>query len=511
MLRLPLELLTAIADLLDDKSDLLSLAYASKHLYSVSIPILWKSLVVNQLCVSRTLNDHEQYFEDIPFHMHSYQSFKRSIRNNWISSLALASIQELTVTLPPSELPSQMVTAEIVRNKFATRLRKVYVIDSPGNNMKYSPRDLFEAIAERNKNKSKNQKIEIVIYNTRQARIDQMIQTGVVDSVKDLDISLNHNSSDEYTDFATALKRMSSQLARLTIHDLHTGFTDSLPAESVNLEFCKSLKSLTSLTHLSLPNSMSSSFRPVWIPNSTTSLVLHTHFPHLWRSYTSDTELNNGDNDLHLTSLQLSIPHLDPKATLCIPIHTLTSLDLWTESCATQFTSSLIQHNPHLKTIRLSHCSSEILDCIAEFAPHLEALIVDDLNYLMGPNTSSSIIRAPHYIDDSFMAAHYIFEVEKTARSVKRLLEQCIGIRIVFLTIPLESVPKLKLPNATKRLVFVKDRASHLIKNRLDVEAHPVEDSAKTRGLKVLNTYLYFLRHQELRVRMRCNVWEIAV
>lgn len=402
LLDLPHEIIQHIADHVGSSRDLISLAQTCSTLYSFAMPLIWADLVVDHSRVCRKFNYDYSVNDSCPEDAESWNSFLDSAETS--DSAPLQFVRSLTINMPVSSDTQKQLFARLGRlfalghNSGALALiKKIYVMDSPLANNTGLALDLTTCV-------TAAPNAEITIYNTVLSRLEQLvIQQCLGARITDINISVR---AAEFGFFADILKPMRAGLQKLTItdtpHDLSlwpiSNFTASQSSPSMTLaledrqkgytEFSIALRQLGRLTHLALPNSMDTVFKLDWLPASTTSLVCHTLFDTLWlpQALSKPRTLLPSSLPSGVTSLQLSVPITKPidESRLVVPFTNLTSLDLWTATCVSDFTCRLITASRGtLQSIRLSHIDADILACIAETqAASIKTLIVDDWDYI---------------------------------------------------------------------------------------------------------------------------------
>lgn len=368
------------------------------------MPLIWADLVVDHSRVCRKFNYDYSISDSCSGDAESWDIFLDSAETS--DSAPLQFVRSLTINMPVSSDTQEQLFAHLGRlfalghNSGALSLiKKIYIMDSPLANNTGLALDLTKCV-------TAAPNAEITVYNTVLSRLEQLvIQQCLGARITDINISVR---AADFGFFADILKLMRAGLQKLTItdtpHDLslwpisNFSASQSSPGMALALEdrqkgyteFSTALRQLGRLTHLALPNSMDTVFKLDWLPVSTTSLVCHTLFDTMWLPQAVSKSRALLPPSLPLTSgvtsLQLSVPITKPidESRLVIPFTNLTSLDLWTATCVSEFTCRLITASRGtLQSIRLSHIDADILACIAETqATSIKTLIVDDWDYI---------------------------------------------------------------------------------------------------------------------------------
>ncbi|KAF5102893.1 hypothetical protein D0Z00_000151 [Geotrichum galactomycetum] len=411
LLDMPHEIVQLIAAHVDSSQVLISLAQTCSTLHSFAMPLLWADLVLDSSRICRKTS-YDYHFDDgrtssagttAP---DSWEVFLTSAET--ARGMPLQYVRSLTINIPVSQDAQIQLFARLHRlvlsglnNGALAALKKIYIMDSPLASDSGVAIDLAACAAA-----APNAKI--TIYNTVLSRLEQfVVQQHLGARIADINISVRIA---EYNHFAKVLDQMRPGLQKLTITDSPHEFSlrpiNNFDASSSNTslalaheenkkkyaQFAAALRRLDCLTHLALPNNMDSVFGLDWLPASTTSLVCHTFFDNMWLAPTKSGALLPASE---ITSLQLSVPITKsiPDSGLTVPFTTLTALDLWTATCAPDFTCRLIAASRGtIKSIRLSHINADILACIAETqAASLTTLIVDDWDYIQQASVVSKL------------------------------------------------------------------------------------------------------------------------
>jgi hypothetical protein len=525
LLDLPHEIVQLIAARVDSSQVLINLAQTCSTLHSFAMPLLWADLVLDSSRICRKTS-YDYHFDEgragiTATATDSWEIFLTSAET--ARGMPLQYVRSLTINIPVSQDAQKQLFERLNRLVLASQengplgaLKKIYIMDSPLASDSGVAIDLAACAAA-----APNAKI--TIYNTILSRLEQfVVQQRLGARIANINISVQ---TAEYNRFAEVLDQMREGLQKLTItdspHELSlrpiNNFDASPSSTSMALaheenkkgyaRFAAAMRQLNFLTHLALPNNMDSVFALDWLPASTTSLVCHTLFDNMWLP-----PIKSGAFPLasKITSLQLSVPITKsiPESGLAVPFTTLTALDLWTATCAPDFTCCLIAASRGtLKSIRLSHINADILACIAETqAASLTTLIVDDWDYIQQASVVSKLnsdkkadktsitpvndINEPASIDSNTNSTTTLIlnapgasenkprdassnnstnndaiddeHLTPFAQALKHFLQSCTQLHTVFLTITPFSVNKSiffsrsQQPTANPRQMFIK-------------------------------------------------------